>query len=395
MSSTRIAVITRPDKIQIKRPVFIKEDWYPRGVLTLIGGRGGEGKSSLVLADVAAGTRGELEGDSYGQPLKFILTSPEDDPSMQKSRLKVAGADEQYYGFLEVQQADDLMYFSESTPNLLIDLKTIGEQLQTFGADAWIIDPITNIIGGNPDKKEDVRNALNPLALLARKLNIAVIGIMHFNKGGGYQSDKLSGSAAWRDVARSVILVAHDPETNERIITVDNSNYSQAAGKSWEFKLDTVDTVDDDGNAMQQVMATVLNPTATSVQDVINRPYDMDTGDQNEARAFIIDYLQSNGGEAKAAEVLKAGKAEGFTNVELKNARKRARNPAIKTSKQQYSGGWLWSLDEQANEKPPKVSPQPQGVQGVMHGVGDTLDTFDTFEPKDPPLFTLPKEETA
>lgn len=55
----------------------------------------------------------------------------------------------------------------------------------------------------------------------------------------------------------------------------------------------------------------------------------------------------------------------------------------------------MWSLDEQANEKPPKVSPQPQGVQGVTHTVHDTYDTFDTFEPKDPPLFALPQEETA
>jgi len=51
----------------------------------------------------------------------------------------------------------------------------------------------------------------------------------------------------------------------------------------------------------------------------------------NPAAAFIFDYLMRNnvGGEAPAGDVLKAGKAAGFSDNDLKHARSRSRAPRI------------------------------------------------------------------
>jgi len=44
-------------------------------------------------------------------------------------------------------------------------------------------DPILSSFENNPNSQADVRRALDPLAALARELNIAVVLVMHFKKG--------------------------------------------------------------------------------------------------------------------------------------------------------------------------------------------------------------------
>ena len=83
----------------------------------------------------------------------------------------------------------------------------------------------------------DVRRSLDPLAATAQELGIAIIGILHFNKGGGYASDKVSGSHAFRDTVRSLILVAKDDETGECVVTLDKSSYTPQQGASYKYTL--------------------------------------------------------------------------------------------------------------------------------------------------------------
>ena len=64
--------------VPFERPEWVKRGWYPAKVATMISGRGGTGKSSLTLAHIAAGSRGELHGRSYGKPLRTILVTVED-----------------------------------------------------------------------------------------------------------------------------------------------------------------------------------------------------------------------------------------------------------------------------------------------------------------------------
>lgn len=354
---SRIAQVTYPNQVRVERPRFLKFDWYPVEVVTIVAGRGGEGKSSLVLADVAAGTRGQLQGDEGQRPLRALITAPEDAKGVQKARLVAAGADPDQWAFLDVNtEVNGEVY--DSTPVLPHDIRVVGDALADFGADLWVVDPITSVIPGDLNKRDVVRAGLDPLTKLARDLHIAVVTIMHFNKGGGSASDKLSGSAAFRDVARSVLLVAHDKESDERVITVDKSNYSEAAGKSWSFRLDSQDVLDSAGAPMSVPLAVVEGETQTSVEQIINKPFEGqgEDEDRNAAQAFLLDYLESNGGEAKARDVIKAGYAAGFSEGDLKNARKRSKNPKMASRKAGVDKGWVWAIDVTPSEGVTKVS---------------------------------------
>jgi hypothetical protein len=303
--------ITRPGDIRMERPEFLKADWYPRDVVTLVAGPGGEGKSSLVLADVAAGTRGELEGDRKGTVLRSLIIAREDSQGLQRARLRAAGADEQHYGFLDMVEdvgGQDL----DVAPNFVRDLPQVREALAGFCADLLVIDPISAVIPGDQNKVETIRAVLDPLTILARDLRIAVVGIMHFNKGGGRASDKLSGSHAYRDVARSVLVVAHDGDTGERVVTVDKSNYGESQGKSWTFTLESSDVLDARGETMSVPRARVTGETDVSVEQIINRGPDSfeDVGDDREdARAWLEALLLAGPGGVSAADVKRrAGK---------------------------------------------------------------------------------------
>lgn len=369
-SCTRRALVTLPGDVTITRPEFLKSDWYPVDVVTILAGRGGEGKSSLVIADVAAGTRGQLEGDRSGK-LRALLTAPEDSKGLQAARLQAAGADPAGWGFLDI--ATDLAGDTvESAPRIPDDLNAIGDALADFHADMWVIDPITAVIPGDLNKRDVVRAGLDPLTRLARDLNIAIVTIMHFNKGGGYASDKLSGSAAFRDAARSVLLVAHDKESDERVITVDKSNYSDAQGKSWTFRLDTANVTADNGLLMDVPLAVVTGESDTTVEQIINRsPTTEDAGDQDDCASWLRNWAASEGGELDAGEVRKVVDGAGFSWSAAKRARAKL---AMTTRREGFGKGShnIWTLPvtdpdpHRARIEPIEPMPQEASPMGSM-----------------------------
>ena len=65
------------------------------------------------------------------------------------------------------------------------------------------VRPALSFMTGDPHKAVDVRRSFDPISTMAQRLDIAVLLIAHFNKGGGSVAASLSGSHAWRDLTRS------------------------------------------------------------------------------------------------------------------------------------------------------------------------------------------------
>lgn len=77
---------------------WIWPNWLPKGMLTLLGGYAGDGKSTLTTALAAAlSTAGTLPDGSPAPRLKTLMVCSEDDvETVVKPRLKVHGMDEDY-----------------------------------------------------------------------------------------------------------------------------------------------------------------------------------------------------------------------------------------------------------------------------------------------------------
>ncbi|WP_309065348.1 hypothetical protein [Microbacterium sp.] len=162
------------------------------------------------------------------------------------------------------------------------------------------------------------------------------------------------------------------------MVTVDKSNYSRERGASFAFNLVSTPIYTDDGACTDVGRVQYLGDTDVTVSDIINRANgDAETvDDRNAAQAFLLDYLRDRDGyEAPAGEVIKAGRAAGFSDTDLKNARKRCRDPRIESQKSGFGAGWVWAISTEG---------VTEGVQGVTSRNPDTFDTFVTPSPGEP-----------
>lgn len=388
----------------------------PSQTCAVFAGIGGEGKSSFAIHLAALLSRGELEGDFYGVKGTTIIFGPEDPwETVMVPRLMAAGADRSRIAKVT---AETLTPYGVQERELKfpLDIERLEREVIKIGVKLIIVDPISESMTGDMNKVQDVRQALSALSTLADKHELTVIVINHFNKSGSSVAAKMSGSHAIRDVVRSYLAFATDEETQERIITQDKNNYGTGFG-SWKFVLEN-NFIEIPGEEKPAEVPSVrtLGSSDITVSDIIDRENsDLGDDDRNAAEAFILAFLRERDGyEAKAGEVIKAGVAEGFTNDQMKNARKRAKNPRIKSESPVVGAGWIWRIEESSDgqgvTKTPKRSQgvkesdmtpsdtltleAPQEVNGSVHDTYDTLDTLDTLETPSPQRHTCHQHGT-
>lgn len=334
-------VVRKASEIQSRRQLFLWRDRMPMGTITLFAGSGGVGKSTFALWLLAELQHGRLPGDLEGTKATVLYVSVEDDwATVVKPRLTAAGADADRVYQLAVRSGTDEST-GERYPLLPEDVPAIRGAIEDTQADLVIFDPITSTVTGDDHKRGDVRAVLDPLAQLAQETNTAIVGIMHFKKGAGDVSDKVSGSHAYRDTARALMLFAKDEQTGEVIMTQDKGNYADFGSLSLAYRL--VDTVValDDGDTAHVAKVEIVGDTTTSVSQIVNR-----SSAPDEIAAWVLDYMESMGGKAPAGEAKAAGSAAGFSDTALTRARVRARVKTRKTPS--MDGGWEWFLEETA-----------------------------------------------
>lgn len=354
----RRARLTAASNVTMTRQRELYTSRIPLGTVTLVAGYAGEGKSSWLVHVTALGTLGQLEGDLAGESFSTIWTNIEDDPSrVQVPRLTAAGADLDRVLFLTIDSTVDEIT-RETIPTLPLDIGAFRQALIESGAKMLVLDPASSLMAGDLNKREDARRSLDALSALAQELDVAIVLVMHLAKGRGRASEKISGSHALRDAVRSVLLVARDDETDQRIITVDKANYGPHTGKSWAFAMLDTTVTTAEGDELHIGRVQDLGETEMTVDSIINR--DAEGGeedDRNAAQAFVLDYLNGcDGGEAPAGDVIKAGRASGFNETEMKNARKRSKNPSVESRKASFGAGWVWGIGSEGVTKVSKVS---------------------------------------
>ncbi|WP_129359764.1 AAA family ATPase [Rothia uropygioeca] len=339
----------------------------PLGTGTIAAGIGGEGKSTFMLDLAAQLTQGTLSGDLYGSKENIVIFGPEDDwPTVMVPRLIAAGADLERVARVQAATITD-SFTNERELIFPVDLRLLRQAVIETGARMIIIDPAPNLMDGDMNKVQDVRRSYGPLMALAQEHDLAIVLINHFGKGAGNIGAKLSGSHAWRDLTRSYLAFASDPETGERILTQDKNNYGTGRG-SWKFALESVNVPTQDGDTSVGKVR-FLGASEVTVGELINRDSSdaEDEEDRNAAQQFVYDYLvNTEAQEAKAGAVIKAGLAEGFSQDEMKKARKRSKNPRILSVKSAFGAGWVWQIDpEGATDNPQGATDNPQGAQGA------------------------------
>lgn len=357
----KLLKLTRASDVKARKALFIsKEPPIPLGTLTVLAGPSGIGKTTIAERYCAQATRGTLDGIYTGKPQSVLILSPEDDEAaITRPRLEAAGADLDRVFFMsstrrtETGEMEAMIQFPADT-HLLIDA------VKQTNAAIVLLDPIASVISGNLDKREDVRASFDRLAAeVAKEHRLAILLVAHNRKGAGQVRHMVSGSTAITDAARSVLAVAKDEENDTVVLAVDKSSYSTAEGTNLAYQLTSVDVPLANGHTTTVARADYIGQSEITVAELHARHSGEEQAedDRNAAQRFLLDYLQGKPGlEAEAGDVLKAGRAAGFNDSELKDARRRCRRPRIASRKSGFGAGWVWGVDTDESQGGTKVA---------------------------------------
>jgi hypothetical protein len=201
----------------------------PLGMLSLLAGSAGQGKSTLALAIAARLSRGEPLLDSSGDVLdcdSIILAAEDPIAQAVRPRAEANGADLARIFFIEAEDLDAGKIF--------------GRLRQALAANPRIkfvvVDPLNAFLKAGTDyfRDPDVRRALlRPLAALAEENGAAVLGICHLNKRTDESGalNRIGGSVAYGAAARSVLALGLDPDNEERrLLAPAKCNYAKTPG---------------------------------------------------------------------------------------------------------------------------------------------------------------------
>jgi hypothetical protein len=223
--------------IERKEVTMLWAGRFPLGELSIIAGSPGLGKSMVSLDMAARITTGRPWSDALddtSQPVgRVLLLSVEDDlGSVVRPRLEAAGADLSKIitidGFTH-PSTGILTPFAAST-----DLHYLEDMIADLGdCRLVIVDPLSQFLGGNVDahRENEVRAALTPLATMAHRHQVAVLGVMHLSKSKAQAAlDRVLGSVAFSAVARAVWMLTKDPDDREsRLLLCGKMNLCKPA----------------------------------------------------------------------------------------------------------------------------------------------------------------------
>jgi AAA domain len=367
-----------------EQPRWLAKGRLPRGAISLLVGDEGIGKSLLWVWVAAAVTTGKAL-PQFGIPAReaatVILVCTEDDwTTTVRPRLDVAGAD---LNLVEVICTEDDGSGSPVFPRDLFLIVEAEQRPALIVVDAWLDTVPAALSVRDP---QHARQALHPWREAATLTDAAVLLLCHTNRVVSANArDRYGATGELRKKAR-MTLFAQTSEDNRLVVGPEKMNTAAPIPAS-TFTIAAVPhfrpTDDSDGTVPLLVYAGDSDRTARE-HLAANTDFGEEPGG-NPAKLFLLDYLTREGGEAKAADVLKAGRVAGFSDQEMKDARRRHRRPRIESRKASgFSDGWVWALRDEGGTPPEGGTKYPEG------GGGGSQYPMPPSTPPSPPSTNVP-----
>lgn len=301
----------RGTDVQIASPSWLWRDHILGGELTLFAGKGGTGKTTLVMELAAQITRGETWPDGSPCPLGNVLYFHSEDRIDQTlmPRFLASGGVADRIEFIQYKKEKvGRQQFTFRDLDLLRDKLEYNNDLFGEGAvKAIVFDPITAFVcADNDNNNAAVRSALSLLPDLLDEFNLACFGICHTKKGMSQfdsAADSVSGASAYVNLARAVYAVYFDKKNERRVCLPAKWNIGKTPA-GIEFDLIEKVLVDSRGNQLDPIAcASIVNCEYDEDADqYLTRKYQERTEElgapsaapsRNDCAEFIVNLLGS------------------------------------------------------------------------------------------------------
>lgn len=209
------------------RVEWLWEPYIPRGMVSMLIGHPGVGKSTMLLDLAARAANGGRwpDGEPIGRPMRVGLGMIEDDiRRVTVPRLLAAGANLRNVLAMGGKQGKTGEY-AVKLPNDAMKLEAFIRERK---CDLLILDPITAYMGDrDSNAQQEVRDAIQPLSGIAERTGCAVLLSNHTSKAWKERDAAFvgQGSIAFTAVARTQILLVREPQDGDkRVLWITKSN---------------------------------------------------------------------------------------------------------------------------------------------------------------------------
>ena len=229
--------IRRVSEMTAKPVEWLWPGFLPAGMLAVLDGDPGTGKSVLTCDLAAAITTGrEMPYCNHRNEAGavLILNAEDDVERVIKPRLQVAEANQQRVLIPDIGK-DGLVF-----PR---DMERLADAIREHRVRLCVIDPLSAFVDGRTDlfKDQDVRRLLYPFKLLAERTRCTILVVRHMNKlGGGKAVYRGGGSIGIIGAARVGLVVAKDPNDPRRVILAVSKSNVGPAPKSVAYSVESV-----------------------------------------------------------------------------------------------------------------------------------------------------------
>jgi len=285
---------------------------FPLGMLSIVAGKQGQGKSTLMIHIACRLSKAEPWPDAPGPvaPITTLLITCED-PREQiiKYRIEANGGNDYFIKHFDSVFVDDIEQPFDLTTNL--------DRLEAHLAEdpnikLVIIDPLASHMGGKLDSSNpfQTRWHLSPLARLAKKYNVAIVGIAHFKKGEDVLDalDKIAGSYQFTSLPRAVWVVMEDkedPAEKKRHCLLPGKINIVPTPTGLSFRIETV--LIDGQETGKIVFEDEINHTTAN--ELLEKNARTRTSTRKEIEAFIVETLMNGPLLVKPSPELGAGES--------------------------------------------------------------------------------------
>lgn len=317
-------VFTMPRRmvdIEQKTVEWLVLGYIPLNAISVLSADGGSGKTSIetaLIAAISAGTRPFLLGiptlderDKRTAGENVLFLSGEDFAAYTlKEKVSVAGGDVNRVYVVDPSDSNIKDY--------CFGTDILEKAIQAIRPKLVVIDPLQSFLPEtvNMIARNQMRQALIPIAKMAEKYNLAVIIATHTNKRDAASGrSRMSDSSDIFDIARSVLMVGRargEIGGDVRYVSHEKCNWGKLEQTAL-FRIENGKVVflryTDKRDDEYQNERRVLNAEEKSAPK------------REEAEEFIVECLKNNEGHLKWNEIESQGKEEGIGKATMLSAR--------------------------------------------------------------------------
>ena len=312
--------------VQPREAEYLAEPYLPRGMITILAGHAGQGKTTLALWLASHVSNGDLMPG--GQPGNvYYFTTENDESIVLRPRLEAMGA-----------RLDKVMVMREDTRQLTLTDPRLFEMHKIFGSkpDLIVFDPVQSYVGKKLDmnRTDDVRYMMDNLNKLLRVTNAAVVLICHTKKApmgfNGRPCELINGSSDFVNAARSVCFLGRDPARPDVCVVAQEKNSLGLPGASLAFTIGEDGAVHWSDEECELTAAQILTFSDEKRQHAV-RP-------SERAQAVIRKLLKENG-KMRSTEILEECAKQGISRSTVYRVR-----DELPIQEQRTGLGSFWSM---------------------------------------------------